>query len=163
MRVQYCLEGMKAQQGGIRILLGSNNTGGWGGHAAADRVPLFWSLDFKWVSFCIQICMTTYTLYADFRKIRLASDLRERKYYASRAGSTSAYAWRQTTAKKDWIVMSWILKVNGNPMTRLFGTEWRQSYSTIPFATSTRRRWVVSNTLRPPCPRERPAWTVTLI
>lgn len=53
MRVQYCIEGMKAQQGGRRILLSNNNTGGWGAHAAADRVPVLWSLDFKWASLYI--------------------------------------------------------------------------------------------------------------
>jgi len=84
MRVQYCLVGMKSQQGGRRILLDNNNTGGWGGHAGADRVPVFWSLDFKWDSLYIHTGMTTYKLYTDLRKIRLAPDLSERKYCVSR-------------------------------------------------------------------------------
>jgi len=92
MSVQYVLEGMKAQQGGRKIPLGNNNTGGWCGHVGADRVPVFWSLDSKCASLYIHIGMTTYTLYADLRKIQLAPDLSECKYYVSRGGSISAYA-----------------------------------------------------------------------
>ena len=84
MRVQYCLEGMEAQQGGRRILLGNNNTRGWDGHAVAGRVPVFWSLDFKRASLYIHMGMTTYMLYADLRNIRLAPDLLERKYCVNR-------------------------------------------------------------------------------
>jgi hypothetical protein len=92
MRVQCILKGMKAKQGGRKILLGSNNTGGWGGHAGADLVPAFWSLDFKCASLYIHIGMTTYKLYADLRKIRLPPNLSERKYCVSRRGSISEYA-----------------------------------------------------------------------
>jgi hypothetical protein len=53
------------------------------------------------------------------RKIRLPPNLSERKYCVSRRGSISEYAWRQTTAKKAWTEMSWILKVNRNSITCL--------------------------------------------
>jgi len=78
MRVQYCLEGMKSQQGGRRILLDNNSIGGWGGHAGADWVPVFWSLDFKWASLYILVHtgMTTYMLYAICAKFDLRRNFR---------------------------------------------------------------------------------------
>jgi hypothetical protein len=55
---------MKVQlhEGGGRILLGDNTTGGLG-HAAAGKVPVCWSLDFSRTPFYLRI--------ADFRNVTM--------------------------------------------------------------------------------------------
>ena len=58
-----------------RILLG-DNTGGEGGHAAADQIASFLSLDFIWTPFFLYICM----IISDFHKIRIPPVHPERNY-----------------------------------------------------------------------------------
>jgi hypothetical protein len=86
MRAELFPAGMKAQRddGGGRILLGEAA----GHHAAADRVPLCWSLDFRWTPLHTIHIRTFGQMYAQFRiaqKNRLASDIPERSNCVSRS------------------------------------------------------------------------------
>ena len=66
-----------------------------GGHAAADQVPVCWSLAFNWTPFYIRIHIYIHiwlcTLSSDLRKIRLAPELPERNYCVSRG--VFIYTW----------------------------------------------------------------------
>jgi len=60
---------VKAQrdEGGGRILLADN----WwrGGHAAAELVPMCWSLDFSWTPLCVHVWLTIVgVLISDLRR-----------------------------------------------------------------------------------------------
>jgi hypothetical protein len=59
-----------------RILLGDNRRRG--GHTAAGRLPVCWSLDFDWTPFCVHVWFTVCILDSELRRIRLAPELPER-------------------------------------------------------------------------------------
>ena len=64
---------MRRRWGG-RILLG-DNTGARCGHAVADRVPVWWSLDVSWTHLYMHVCLTVCIATCELGKIRLEPDL----------------------------------------------------------------------------------------
>jgi hypothetical protein len=62
-----------------------NNAGRWHWrrefHAAADKVPVFWVLDFNWAPIRIYVYLTICTINSDVGKARLGEERPQRNCY----------------------------------------------------------------------------------